>query len=516
MRTVLKVCIYFFSILSFYGQAPQIFFTTPNTFSVNQAIVPLIPDNTGGWIPSQPVVSTLAGSGTAGSADGAGTNASFRLPTVVTLDNSGAVIVVDRSNHKIRKITSDGTVTTIAGSGAIGTLDGPALTATFRYPDGAAVDSQGNIFISDQSNHKIRKIDTNGVVTTFAGSGAFGFLDGTGTTAKFYYPAGMAIDANDNLYVADFSNHRIRKITPGGVVTTYAGLGTAGAVDGTVSVAKFNGPTGVGVDALGNVFVADYYNNKIRKITTTDDVSTVAGTGIAGATDGPLGTASFNHPAIVTADMNNNLFITDEGNNKIRKINSIGEVTTFAGTGTIGANDGIANTATFKGSTGICVAASGIVYVADYGNHKIRKIATYGYSVSPALPDGLLLNPVTGEISGTPTQVSPRNDYTVTATNEFGSDSFVVSIEVVGTLSTETFDAKEIQVYPNPVFDALYVTTKKVVTKISVFNFLGQKIKEFNSDVIPHSLDFHSFSKGIYLMRIETSSGMKEFRIIKQ
>lgn len=516
MRAILKVCVYFFSILSFYGQAPQIFFTTPNTFSVNQAIVPLIPDNTGGWVPGQPVVSTLAGSGTAGSADGAGTNASFRLPTVVTLDNSGAVIVVDRYNHKIRKITSDGTVTTIAGTGAIGSLDGPALTATFRYPDGAVVDSQGNIFISDQSNHKIRKIDTGGMVSTFAGSGASGFLDGTGIAAKFYYPAGMGIDANDNLYVADCYNHRIRKITSNGVVTTYAGLATAGVVDGNVSVAKFNRPTGLGVDVLGNVFVADYDNHKIRKISTSGDVSTVAGTGVAGAIDGPPGTASFNHPAIVAADINNNLFITDEGNNKIRKISSIGEVTTFAGTGAIGANDGIANTATFKGSTGICVTASGMVYVADCLNHKIRKIATYGYSVSPALPDGLLLNPVTGEISGTPTQVSPRNDYTVTAANEFGSDSFVVSIEVVGTLSTETFDGKEIQVYPNPVFDALYIATKEDITKISVFNFLGQKIKEFNSDVIPHSLDFHSFSKGIYLLKIDTLSGIKEILVIKQ
>ena len=515
MKAVLKVYIYFFTILSVYGQAPQISYTGSNIFSVNEPIVSLVPGNTGGWIPNQPVVSTFAGSGVIGSANATGIAAGFNYPTVVTSDNLNNLIVVDRSNHKIRKITPDGTVTTIAGTGAIGSLDGPALTATFRYPDGAVVDSQGNIFISDQSNHKIRKIDVNGIVFTFAGSGAFGFLDGTGTTAKFYYPAGMAIDATDNLYVADYSNHRIRKITPNGVVTTYAGLSTAGATDGNTSVARFNGPTGVGVDAAGNVFVADYNNHKIRKVTTLGEVSTIAGTGIAGAADGSSVTASFNHPAIVTVDVNNNLFITDEGNNKIRKINADGDVTTLAGTGIVGANDGVADAATFRGPTGICVDALGTVCVADYGNHKIRKITTYGYSISPALPDGLTLNSVTGEISGTPTQVSPRNDYTITATNEFGSNSFVISIEV-GTLTAEDLRLNGLKVYPNPVSDKLYVTGVTEMSSITIYNPLGQKIKEFNVDVANYPIDFYSFSKGVYLLKIATAYGIKEIRIIKE
>lgn len=515
MKAVLKVYIYFFTILSVYGQAPQISYITPNTFSVNEPIVPLVPGNTGGWVPNQPVVSTFAGSGVIGSADATGIAAGFNYPTVVTSDNLNNLIVVDRSNHKIRKITPDGAVTTIAGTGAIGSLDGPALAATFRYPDGAVADSQGNIFISDQSNHKIRKIDVNGIVSTFAGSGVAGFSDGTGTTAKFYYPAGMTIDANDNLYVADYSNHRIRKITPGGVVTTYAGLATAGTVDGNTSVARFNGPTGVGVDVLGNVFVADYGNHKIRKITTLGEVSTVAGTGIAGAADGSSATASFNHPAIVAVDANNNLFITDEGNNKIRKINAVGEVATLAGTGIVGANDSVADAATFKGPTGICVDASGAVYIADYGNHKIRKINTYGYTILPILPDGLTLNSVTGEISGTPTQLSPMTEYTVTATNASGSNSFVINIEV-GTLGADEFGLNALKVYPNPVTDIFYVTGVAEISSIAVFNSLGQKIKEFGADVVTHPIDFHSFSKGIYLLKITTAFGIKEIRVIKE
>lgn len=515
MKTVIKVYVYFFTILSVYGQAPQISYTTPNVFTVNEPIVSLIPNNTGGWVPNQPVVSTFAGSGMMGSVDATGIAAWFNYPTVVTLDHFNNLIVVDRSNHKIRKISPEGSVSTIAGTGAIGTADGPALSATFRYPDGAVVDSQGNIFITDQSNHKIRKIDANGIVSTFAGSGVAGFLDGTGTTAKFYYPAGMAIDASDNLYIADYSNHRIRKITPSGVVTTFAGLATAGTADGNTSVARFNGPTGVGVDPSGNVFVADYGNHKIRKISTSGEVSTVAGTGIAGATDGSSATASFNHPAIVAVDANNNLFITDEGNHKIRKINAAGEVTTLAGTGIVGANDSVADAATFKGPTGICVDASGTVYIADYGNHKIRKIITYGYTISPNLPDGLTLNSVTGEISGTPTQVVPMTVYTVTATNASGSNSFGVSIEV-GTLSTEDFRRNALKVYPNPVSDKLYVTDVAEISSIAVFNLLGQKIKEFGADVVTHPIDFHSFSKGIYLLKITTAFGIKEIRIIKQ
>ncbi|CAM3675983.1 hypothetical protein FSS13T_26640 [Flavobacterium saliperosum S13] len=515
MKAVLKVYVCFFTLLAVYGQAPQISYTTPNTFSVNEPIVPLVPSNTGGGVSNQPVVSTFAGSGVMGSADALGIAAGFNYPTVVTTDNFGNLIVVDRSNHKIRKISADGAVTTLSGTGAIGTLDGPALSATFRYPDGAVVDSQGNILISDQSNHKIRKLDTNGIVSTFAGSGVAGFTDGTGATAKFYYPAGMAIDANDNLYVADYSNHRIRKVTPGGLVTTYAGLAIAGATDGNTSVAKFNGPTGVAVDASGNVFVADYNNHKIRKISTLGEVSTVAGTGIAGAADGASVTATFNHPAIVAVDTNNNLFITDEGNHKIRKISSLNEVTTFAGTGTSGANDAAASSATFNSPTGVCVDNAGTVYIADYGNHKIRKISRYGYGISPDLPAGLTLNSVTGEISGTPAQVSAMTDYTVTATNEFGSNSFVISIEV-GTLGAESFGFNALRIYPNPVSDTLYVTGVTEISSITVFNPLGQQVKEFGSDAVSHPIDFRSFSKGIYRLKIATAFGTKEIRISKQ
>nr|WP_294934188.1 T9SS type A sorting domain-containing protein [uncultured Flavobacterium sp.] len=516
MKAFFTICVYFLTLFSVCGQAPQISYATPNVFTVNETIAPLLPNNNGGTIPNQPVVSTFAGTGIIGAADALGTAASFYFPTVVTLDLQGNSIVVDRSNHKIRKISPEGTVTTIAGTGAIGSLSGPGNAATFKYPDGAVVDSQGNIFISDQSNHKIRKIDTNGMVSTFAGSGTAGFLDGTGTVARFYYPAGMAVDANDNLYVADYSNHRIRKITPDGIVTTYAGLAAAGNSDGNTSIARFNGPTGVCVDNSGNVYVADYGNHKIRKIDALGQVTTFAGSGVSGATDGFGTSASFYHPAIIAVAPNSNFYVTDEGNNKIRKINTTGEVTTFAGTGTAGANDDLASAASFRGPTGVAVSSDKLVYVADYANHKIRKIATYEYTVVPDLPSGLNLNPVTGEISGIPTQITAPAEYTITATNQYGNSSFVVNIEVTQILANSSLNLNGLKAYPNPVCDKLHISGMEKIISIVVYTNLGKEIKHIDIESTNPSIDFSTFPSGIYLLKITTGSGMQELSVIKE
>ena len=371
-----------------HSQAPNISYTTPDVFTVGQTITDLNPTNTGGTIIAETLVSTFAGSGSTGSADLNGIAASFNLPTVVTIDSFGNVFVVDRSNHKIRKITSNGDVTTFAGSGVSGSVDGIGTAASFRYPDGAVFDSQNNLFISDQSNHKIRKITPDGTVTTFAGSGAIGSAEGIGTAASFYYPAGMAVDANDNLLVADYGNNKIRKITPNGTVSTFAGTGVAGAAEGTTLTAQLNGVTGVCVDSFGNVFVADYYNNKIRKIDTLGNVSTFAGSGSMGSSDGIGTAASFYYPAIVAVDATNNLFVTDEENHKIRKITTDGTVSTYAGDGILGATNGISTDAQFNFPTGVAVDDSNTVFVADYGNNKIRKIKDYGYAISPDLLAG--------------------------------------------------------------------------------------------------------------------------------
>ena len=194
---------------------------------------------------------TFAGS-TAGYADGIGTAAKFNRPTGLA-SGYGGLYVADTYNHKIRKITLAGVVTTLAG--------------VFKFPTGVAVDSSGNVYVGDTGNHKIRKITPQGVVTTLAGS-TQGYADGTGTAARFYNPDGVAVDSSGNVYVGDTGNNIIRKITPAGVVSTLAGDGTRGYADGTGTAAKFNRPAGVAVDSSGNVYVADFGNYRIRKITT--------------------------------------------------------------------------------------------------------------------------------------------------------------------------------------------------------------------------------------------------------
>jgi streptogramin lyase len=320
------------------------------------------------------VVSTLAGSGSWGSTDGTGTSASFSFLSGVAVDASGNVYVADSDNQKIRKITPSGVVSTLAGSGSSGSTDGTGTSASFRYPSGVALDASGNVYVADYYNHKIRKITPSGVVSTFAGSGSRGSTDGTGTSARFYYPSGVALDASGNVYVADSDNNKIRKITPSGVVSTLAGSGSTGSTDGTGTSASFYFPRGVALDASGNVYVADSNNHKIRKITPSGVASTLAGSGSQGSTDGTGTSASFNYPSGVAVDANGNVYVADWHNQKIRKITPSGVVSTLAGSGSSGSTDGTGTSASFYYPHGVAVDAIGDVYVADSYNHKIRKI----------------------------------------------------------------------------------------------------------------------------------------------
>jgi streptogramin lyase len=233
----------------------------------------------------------------------------------------------------IRRIAADGSVTTFAGSsGARGNTDGAGTAATFSAPLGLAIDAAGNLYVADAMNHTIRKITSAGVVSTLAGSaGVPGYADGTGTGALFNYPAGLAVDAAGNVYVADRSNNVIRKVTPAGVVTTLAGLqGVSGATDGAGSLALFNQPSGLVLDGAGNFYVTDTGNSTIRKLTPAGVVSTLAGLPtIGGNQDGTGSGAMFNQPRALTIDSAGNLYVADTGNATIRKVTPAGVVTTL-------------------------------------------------------------------------------------------------------------------------------------------------------------------------------------------
>jgi len=344
--------------------------------------------------PVTPILEEFAGhvGGGPGSADGTGTEASFSYPRGVATDNAANVYVADSSNNTIRKITPAGVVTTLAGTaGVAGTADGTGAAASFNYPQGVATDSAGNVYVADSLNGTIRKITPEGVVTTLAGTAEVaGSSDGVGAAASFNFPSGVAADSVGNVYVADSNNNTIRKITPAGVVTTLAGTaGVAGSADGTGASASFHSPRGVATDNAGNVYVADYYNHTIRKITPAGVVTTLAGMAVViGSADGIGVVASFNSPQGVATDSAGNVYVADTINHTIRKITPAGVVSTLAGTaGVAGSADGVGAGASFNFPLSVATDSAGNVYVLDVifnqriggtGGAIIRKITPAG------------------------------------------------------------------------------------------------------------------------------------------
>jgi streptogramin lyase len=280
------------------------------------------------------------------------------------------------------------TFATLAGSTGAGSADGTGSGAGFYHPTGVAVDTNGNVYVADYANHTIRKITPMGVVTTLAGlAGSSGTNDGTGSAARFYFPAGMAVDTNGNVYVADQDNHTIRQVTPAGVVTTLAGSGgVSGTNDGTGSAARFNYPAGVAVGTSGNVYVADQYNDTIRQATpvgTNWVVTTLAGlAGSSGSADGTGSAARFARPAGVAVDTNGNVYVADYLNDTIRRVAPVGTnwvVTTLAGlAGSLGSADGTGSATRFARPAGVATDINGNIYVADQYNDTIRKVAPVG------------------------------------------------------------------------------------------------------------------------------------------
>lgn len=317
--------------------------------------------------PTTYTVSTFAGAN-AGSTNGTIENALFKKPQNVIFDATGNFFIADSGNHQIRKITPAGVVSTFAGS-TLGFANGLGSLAMFNEPIGMVLDATGNLYVVDSSNNKIRKISPVGLVSTFAGSTLGSEDNNVGILAKFNNPNGITIDATGNLYVTERS--KIRKISPSGAVTTFAGS-DSGFVDATGLDAKFDGPRGIIIDNAGNFLVTDSGNHKIRKITPLGVVTTFAGS-VIGFQDGTLETAMFNFPTGLVQDVAGNIYVADVQNHSIRKISTTGQVSTIAGS-TNGSQDGPGANAKFSFPSGITINTLGNLFISDFGNNKIRKI----------------------------------------------------------------------------------------------------------------------------------------------
>ncbi|WP_114940442.1 gliding motility-associated C-terminal domain-containing protein [Mucilaginibacter endophyticus] len=431
MHTFLKPAIAAIALwliaLSTFGQAPDITYTTPNVYILGAEITLLSPSNTGGAVPATIYCETkiVAGTGQFGNVNGDAAAAQFKLPYGISMDAEGNTYIAE-SGGGIRMISASGQVSSIAADA----LPGPPFNVPkLNNPRGVVKDKSGNLFVANYSNHNILKITPAGIITVFAGINQSGTADGPGDVANIINPNGIAIDKDDNLYVSD-GNNAIRKISPSGYVYTLAGQPAAGTLDGVGPGAKFNKPAGLAVDKDGNIYVADPGGFVIRKITPNGLVTTIAGSGSFGTGDGNGAAANFQFPVGITVDPSGNLYVTDGGVGTVRRISPDGEVKTIAGGGPVGAESGVGANVHFSSPSGITIGPDGNLYVAEYGKNAIKRVIATGYTIDKALPAGLVFDPKTGIITGTPTVLWPATNYTVTAYNAAGSSKFIMSIEV--------------------------------------------------------------------------------------
>jgi streptogramin lyase len=406
-------------------------------------------------------VTTIAGSGVAGIINANGSAAAFKNAHDVAVAADGSIYVADQGNHMIRKIDANGDVTSYAGAGTVGSADGTLTTATFNNPTGVCFNSTGEMFVADYSNNKIRKIDLQGNVTTFAGSGQSASFDATGTIASFNGPVGICVDQDDNIYVAEQVGHVIRKITPSQVVTTVAGsAGFSGSIDANSNVARFNAPYDVVSDMNGNLYVADQNNHKIRKIDATGNVTTVAGDpfNASGHMDDNGPNATFYFPLSVDVDQDGNIYVGDYGNHSIRKIDTNGDVTTVSGNyGGQGDVDGPAASARFNYLTGICMDNDGNIIIADYGNNKIKKL-----------------------------------DFNLANISSINNESTLV-------------------LSPNPVKNTLTINAHTSIRDITIVTVTGEKVLSTKQSIF----DVSHLNNGVYFARIITDKGTETIKFIK-
>ncbi|MBN8691717.1 MAG: T9SS type A sorting domain-containing protein [Bacteroidetes bacterium] len=416
---------------------------------------------------------TYAGTGIAGYSgdNGPAISAQIYLSADITTDSFGNVYFCDNANNRVRKIDPSGNISTIAGGGSSLAEGIPATSATIIEPHGIAVDASGNIYVSEVYLARVRKINTSGIINTIAGNGNVGYAGdgGPAISAELKWPYDVAVDASGNIYIADAGNNRIRMINTLGVISTIAGNGLAGysGDGGPATSAQLNSASGIDVDPLGNIFIADRFNGRIRKINSSGTISTIAGSGVMGNSgDGGLATlAQIGSPNGVTLDAAGNIYIADGWYGTLRKINTSNIISTIAGTGIPGysGDGGLATLAQIKTSY-LTIGTTGNVFLSDGGNDRIREICFNACSI------GITESKLENEVKLFPI---PANNY--------------ISLET-GNINIEN-------------------------SQIEITNMLGERVL---SSTYTNHIDVGSISEGIYNLQIVSSEAIITKKIVIQ
>jgi hypothetical protein len=424
-------------------------------------------------------------------------------------------------------------ITTIAGNGT-GSYNGDGTQATnadISSPKGIACDISGNIYIADYSNQRIRVVSTSGIINTIAGNGTAGYSGdgGQATNAEIHNPEGVAVDAAGNVYIADIANNRIRIVNTAGIINTFAGNGTAGySGDGAAATAaKLNGPQGVAVDALGNLYIADQYNNVIRKVNTSGIISTVAGNVTQGYNgDGGAATAAeINQPYGVVCDALGNMYIADQGNSCIRKVNTAGIISTVAGNGTqgYGGDNGAATVAALYYPRGITVDTAGNLYIADLNNNVIRKVDTSGI-ITTIVGNGFDAGTGNGGFSGdggnaTAAELNgPRGIVCDVFGNLFITDTYNNRLRIVtsATSGVEQFvsNNEQASIYPNPANQSFVIETNTNQKQfVQVVDVTGKIVLSQNINNTT-TINASCLSQGVYNISISNSQNVTNKKLI--
>ena len=427
------------------------------------------------------IIVTYAGNGTSGhSGDGSpATMAELQTPSGVAVDTAGNVFITDQNGSCIRKVSRSGIITTIAGSshsitGYSGDM-GPATDAALYWPEGLTTDVYGNVYIADQNNCVIRKVDASGIITTIAGTGTIGYSGdgGPATAALLYHPADITVDGSGNVYFVDQDNCAVRKIAAAtGFISTIAGNGSPGFAGdgGPATASKLCFPQGIACDTSGNIYVADFYNRRIRKIDLAGNISTVAGNGttVFSGDGGPATAAGIDDASAVAVDRHGNIYLTDYYSFRIRKIDSAGIINTVAGDSLAGYSGdcGPATDAELNYPEGVAVDGAGNIYIADFYNHRVRMVTDSAYC------------------------------------------------PVIATTSVETIQTKGVAIFPNPSADVFNISLatngipgNSEPNEVTIFDITGQKVFHSYFYMDQTRIDVSAYHPGIYFVYLSSGSG---------